>query len=629
MINMIRMKLKSLLKSLKSNKSLIYPLILLIFISIVTGLLIFINSTENILGTSYRDVYFYLIGGLRFAGYNITGYEYISYLSPLVPFLTSILFRLGIVSEFSIFFVTGLFFIIGTMGMYFLLRLRFNENNNNNNNNNDSDNYNDNYNGLSNSKNNTNTNANTTNNNRDNNYNNLICLFGAILYCSLSINLLWAADGTIDIPSVALSIWAIYFTILGTKKNQNYFFIAFPLGTLAFFAKFTGALVILLMLFYIIIVSLKETQYKNTWNPIILIRPYLKKTVIGGIFGVIVAIPFGIYYYINQIPLAFLTQAEEVAETATLAEPALIDQLSYFVNLPRLIYGPNHLVSYLILIIMVIGIAILLGKFILFLKNKYIEEPVDSFANKIFSILLGISLVGLLILLLATFSKVSFVYTEGLFFLIMVIFYILFNRFGGKNFNYDLLMFSWFFSYMIFFSIHAVKVDRYFTPMAPAFAFFGALSLDLILKTAVKPLKLKTNLNKTNLKQTKILKLVPKIVPVALIIFLMITSFGYLTIDKSMPLVQNEKDASGFLKEYDLDYSSKIIWADRGPIFTWHLQKEVKYTDWRYGSEESSDRFDKEINEGNVSYYFALRDIPIPNYKVIGEFDDMRLYAKA
>lgn len=194
-------------------------------------------------------------------------------------------------------------------------------------------------------------------------------------------------------------------------------------------------------------------------------------------------------------------------------------------------------------------------------------------------------------------------------------------------------MFSWFFSYMIFFSIHTVKVDSYFTHMATAFAFFGALSLDLIIKTVLKPLKRetnlnKTNLNKTNLKQTKILKLIPKLVPISLIIFLMIISFSYLTIDKSMPLAQNEKDVSEFLKEYDPEYSSKIIWANRGPLFTWYVQKEVKYTDWRYEGEESSNRFDKEINEKNVSYYFALKDIPILNYKVIGNFGDMRVYSK-
>ncbi|MGL4669461.1 MAG: glycosyltransferase family 39 protein [Methanobacteriaceae archaeon] len=599
-------KLKSIISKIISNKSLLYPLVLLIFISIVTGLLIFINSAENILGDSYRDVYFYLIGGLRFAGYNITGYEYISYLSPLVPFLTSLLFRLGLVTESSIFFVTGLFYIIGTMGMYFLLKLRFN---------------------------------------------NIISFFGAILYCSLSINLLWAANGTIDIPSVALAILAIYFTVLGTKKNQNYFFIAFPLGVLAFFTKFTGAIVILLMLFYILVVSLKETRNENTWNPLNRIRPYLKKTLVGGILGILVAFPFLIYYYINKIPLAFLTQAEEVAETAKISEPTIIDQLYYFLNLPQIIYSPNHLVSLVILIIMAIGIALLLAKFIIFLKNnsniKNITKNIDknitistitSYGKntkiaKIFNYLLGIVLIILLVILLSTFSKLSFIYTEGLFFLIMLIFYVLFSKFSKKQFEYDLLMFIWFFSYMIFFSIHIVKVNRYFTAMAPVFVFFGALSLDLILKKIDKPIpakKLDLNLSESKIQAPtfNLRKLAPKIVPVALILFLIITSFGYLTIDKSMPLVQNEKAASIFLKEYDPNYSSKIIWADRGPVFTWYLQKEVKYTDWRYGSNESSDRFNKEINNENVSYYFALRDIPIPNYKIIASFGDIHIYTK-
>ncbi|MDR0901079.1 MAG: glycosyltransferase family 39 protein, partial [Methanobrevibacter sp.] len=166
---------------LKKNSYLIF---LIIFSVTITTLSIYNNMVQEILGHSYRDIYFYLIEALRFSGVEIGGYSYVNHLSPLIPFLTSLLFRLGFVSEVSIFFVSGIFYIIGVLGVYFLLKLRFNK---------------------------------------------ILSTFGAILFGGLSVTLIWTANGTIDIPSTALSIFALYFMILGVYKNQNYFYLAFPI----------------------------------------------------------------------------------------------------------------------------------------------------------------------------------------------------------------------------------------------------------------------------------------------------------------------------------------------------------------------------------------------------------------
>ena len=62
----------------------------------------------------------YLIDALKFAGldyYNICLSSDIFY-SPVICFLTSILFRLGLVDKLAIFLVTGIFGVICEVGLY-------------------------------------------------------------------------------------------------------------------------------------------------------------------------------------------------------------------------------------------------------------------------------------------------------------------------------------------------------------------------------------------------------------------------------------------------------------------------------------------------------------------------------
>ena len=249
-----------------------FPLFAVVAFSIFICLaLIHINSSSNILGHNYRDAYLYLIQAYHFAGTPIGGYDYVNYYSPLIPFLTSLLFRLGFVSEASLFAVTGLFYPIAVIGIYFLLNLRFDK---------------------------------------------FYSMLGAILYGSMSINLMWTANGTLDIPSVALSIWAVYFFIKGLESNQKFFYLAFPLLVLSVFAKYTGALTILVMIVYFLS---KRDIIGN-------ILKYIKN-IIGGITtSFVFIIPFLSYYIINGLPFGFINQAREVStETVssnTAAAPA-------------------------------------------------------------------------------------------------------------------------------------------------------------------------------------------------------------------------------------------------------------------------------------------------------------------
>ena len=551
----------------------IQPLIVIVFSLLVTSALIYINSTSNILGHSYRDVFFYLIQALRFSGYQINGYEYVYYLSPLVPYLTSILFRFGFVSEISIFIVTGAFYLISIIGIYYLLKLRFNKN---------------------------------------------ISCIGALLYGSLTINLIWAANGTLDIPSISLSIWSIYCFILAMEKDQKYFYLAFPLAILSFLAKYTGALIFAVFILYFLS---KRDIFGN-------IKRYLKHLIGGIVAGFVVLIPFFNYYITNNIPFGFLNQAEEISSTTTtganlIAKPVENQLFYYFEHIPQCINVRHEIVGYIVVFIGIIGLIYGFYKLCSYIQDYYrkSEKSISiSFFEKIklrkeiYVILLILSLISMILAFL-TASKVSFIISEMIFYASALLFSIAFNslfadlsrlnlftnknkelknqkRYKYKFFNYDLAMLAWFMGYMIFFSAHLTKAERYFTAFAPGFVFFISYSLDTIVNILNEKPIFNSNALKTNL---------PKMVGILFIILLLASTANFLTMDKHDPLSDNEKDASMWIKENIPNYNETSIWADRGPIYAWYLKSSVEYRTENVNMSEIGEYLD----DRNASYYIA------------------------
>lgn len=624
-------KINSLINFFKSNEIKLSFLFILIFSSILTILLIWINTSQEILGTSYRDVYFYLIEALRFSGYSIGGYEYVNYLSPLIPFLTSLLFKLGFVSETSIFAVTGIFYILGVLGFFSLLRLRFR---------------------------------------------NLMAVLGSIIYAGISINMLWVANGTIDIPSISITILSIYFFVLGIEKNQKYLYLAFPLAVLGFFAKYTAGLAIPLMVLYIL----------SKPNIILNIKKYWKNGVLGIFLGFITTIPFLAYFLINKIPFGFLNQAQNIASqtTGSTTTNSILkvgnDLFFYFTNMPRFIYSINEILAYFVIIITLIGIIIGIYKSVKFLKSRYYDS--NRFNNGKFEFLniklLNIKIsnellyilfiVNIIIIFLSflTASKISFVYSEFIFFIsAFTLSYIVNKIINIKNidseqkydkFSFDLLMFAWFFSYLIFFSAHLVKADRYFTTMAPGFVFIFILALNLILNSfdsitmpnIINKMNFNSNtnisnatINNTNIANKDSTKnknnknsninikanknLIKSLIPIALIVLFIISSFTYLDMNKHDSLVHNEREAVEWIKIHIPDYQNEIIWSERGPTFTWYLKQEIFYVNWKY----SPNKLSEMMIGNNTTYFISISpETNIPGFSPVKKFGEVIIYQR-
>lgn len=533
---------------------------------LITSVIIYLNSTHAILGHSYRDVYFYLIESLRMSGVSIGGYAYVNYLPPFVPFLTSILFRLGFVSETSIFISSGVFFFIGIMGMFKLLRLRFN---------------------------------------------NFYSFFGAFLYATLLINIKWVGNGTLDIPFVALMIWALYFFIQGMEKNQKYFYLAFPLGVLSFFTKYTGAIIFGIMILYFM------SRTKIAFN----IQKYFKNICGGIIAGIITSIPFFAYFFLNNIPLGFLNQAQEVSSESSLATNsaghAVGNDLFYYLSGLTSNISLNENFALIFLAITLIGVILMIYMFGGTFKNSYFKiKDTESLIYKytvparIFYVLILVSFI-MVVASFFTASLFSFVYSEMLLFLGM---FILAYSLTKVIINYDevdnvwlstypylainIAMAGLFLSYLIFFSAHLTKADRYFTAMAPGFIYLVTLSVEILLNR-IKGFEIK----KFNLKY-----LIP-IVLMMLMLSATMTFFDYYSNDS---MVLDERAAADWISDKE-----GVIFSDRGPIFTWYLQKEVGYAN----SIDNAKLDGLLINE-SVDYYISSENVNLTGYVPIKEFGD-------
>lgn len=542
---------------------------------IITFSIIYQNSTHYILGNDYRDVFFYLIESLRMSGVEIGGYAYVNYLPPFIPFLTSILFRMGFVSISSIFITSGIFFFIGIMGLFYLLRLRFN---------------------------------------------NFYAFFGSFLYATLFINLKWVANGTLDLAFVALMIWALYFFIQAMEKNQKYFYMAFPLAVLSFFTKYTGAIIVGVMILYFMSRTNIASNIKRCY-----------KNLFGGILaGVLTSIPFFAYFLINRIPFGFLNQASEVASenslTTTHAGQLVGNDLFFYINFIRYDISSNHvLTGWIILVVAIIGIIVIVYMFSKTFRNSYLKIKDTNSSiykwkvpSKLMYVLLVFS-IGMVAISFFTASLISFFYSEALLFFGM---YLLAYSLTKIIINYEdvdniwlstypylainIAMTGLFLSYLIFFSAHLTKTNRYFTSMAPGFIFLVVFAVEILLNR-IKGIEIK----RFNLKY---------LIPIFMMFLMLFTCYTFVTHIDDDSVAINEQQAADWLSGKD-----GIVFSNRAPAQTWYLQKEVKSPTGIGNDTVLND----ELVNGNASYYISSGEADLNDYVMVKDFHDIKIYQRS
>ena len=389
----------------------------LLFITIISTILViyYINFNAN-LGIYCSDVYVYLLNALYYSGTNIHSTRSI-YLSPVVCYLTSLLFDLGYVDKVAIFIVTGILAIIGNIGLYLLLRLKFN---------------------------------------------NLLSLTGTIIYSTLALNLTWLANGSLDIPAASITIWIAYFTIIAIKDNPKYYTAVFPLLVIGFFTRYTVALVVpALALYY-----LYEKGIKITKND-------LKYIAIGLFFAIIIcSVILWTTYSMGGGNLVFdkLVKGGVEGNLGSSNDNAYNPDFGYYlVNMGNFISSSNTtfmgktpylgnptILAGFVFLILIVGGA-------LWVKRTKFELNKSKICGTI-----------LCLIALLTFAQFSSTIT------IILTFIGLYLIGKDSEHKMGLIMLCWILVYLIFQSYYVVKVNRYIIPIFPALTYFIMVGVEEI-----------------------------------------------------------------------------------------------------------------------------------------------------
>lgn len=396
-----------------NGKDFYYLLGITLFSLVLMGYYIMFNVN---LGIYCSDVYVYLLNALYFTGTNINSMQTI-YLSPVICFLTSILFSLGLEDKTAIFIVTGIFAVIGNVGLYVLLKTRFSE---------------------------------------------LMSLTGVVLYSTFAINLTWLANGSLDIPAVSITIWIVLLSIISIRCNPKYYQILLPMFVIGFFTRYTVILIFpVLVLYYLYIKGFKLEKDNLKYIARGILFAVLAAAVIlipiysmsNGYFGANSQISGGIsgsrgsandlayntdvgYYLLNFINFISASKVTFANRTPVLENPTLN--------------------SFIVLAILAAGLVI----YAIDNKSKLKKDKIPAI------VLLAISLL--------TFNHISSFIT-----IILVFAGLLLIGRDSEN-KTGIVMFGWIMAYLIFFSYFNIKVNRYIIPAVPPLIYLLLASIDSV-----------------------------------------------------------------------------------------------------------------------------------------------------
>jgi len=538
---------------------------------VALSLVFYVLSVQIRIGVPYWDVFNFLNNALYFAGMGNSGVG-TSFLPPLIPLITSLFFRLGLVSATVIFAVSAGFLIAGVMGLYFLFNLRFSE---------------------------------------------VQSFTGSLIFLSLAVLMPWSASGGIDIPAVSLSIWAIYFLVKGMDNRPRLLYLLIPTLGLALLARYTAGLILIPLVLYFF---MKSPTLKQ-----------LKGILLGFLITLIASIPFIIYFYqklsnFEVVYMLFVSTATGLTtgtgDVAYNTNPFYYVQhiLNYismgpfqgaYVQLMNPSQGQPSVVAYVMVIIVVIGLIFYLYQT---LRTKVLE--IKKQGLKYNSYIKLVLLTAIAIIFFITLNQTSYLFSEVL---LLALFYLIYISLKGRGSEYlalDLMFMSWFLAFLIFHSNLPIKVDRYFITMVPALAYFLILGLTEFLTTT--SLKIK----KPTLKS--------KWVYIAIaMVFLLSTTVTYAGHTPKKIFVLYLEDSSNWITEQDPQYREKVIISDYPNAMSWYMKKLVLGGFPRFFN--TSGEFAQYLKSQNADYYVDSLSNPKPDlngYHPVKTFQMVTIYQK-
>ncbi len=444
-------------------------------------------------------------------------------------------------------------------------------------------------------------------------FNPLISFVGSLLYITSPLILVNAAAGYNDIPSVSLGIWALYLTYLGVKRNSKFFYLAFPMAMLAFLTKYNMALLIFPMLLYIFM-SWKEIK-----------KP---KTILSGMFlGALLLVP--VLLFLNMklgnplYPFMSFFGTSGGSSASSLHFAYNPDLLYYLKRMPVYLGNTALLIVFSTLFGLLVYIYQKMDKIRLF-NWKQIKKDGNKTSLIVF--------LAILTVLLFTFGKVHYIVSEIFLFALIYLIFKISSRLGWDC-KMDLLFLSWFATFFVFHSAYVTKDHRYFIFMIAPVTYFLVRGLSFTIET------LRFDFKNKNISLYAFSAFL-------LILMTLFTFSQFEIIEKANmgnKLFNDEVyDACNWLKKYDPNYRSKVVYADYWAMFSWHLKMDVgKMPLFRNNqrillgaedkniTEEDKKAYDRELNRTNPDYYFfTWGKINFTNYKPIKIFGEVTVYER-
>lgn len=578
------------------NRYLIVVLILSFLITIVS-----IKYNREV-GVVRPDTMMFLRNSLFYAGIpadnlHIAGYMY---LSPVICFFTSLIFRLGIVSRTAIFIVCGVFSIIGNVGIYILLRQRFNE---------------------------------------------YLSLTGVMLYSSFyAVASNWA-NGMADVPAVAISVWVILFLIIAVDKNPKFYLIAFPLFVVAIFTKYSTLFLLPLILLYYLtnhdVISFVDdllsdrNQFKSRIKRFLSSSEF-KYLAISSVIAIILLILFVKCILNFGSSLFFVSQANESLggfQNQTQYKFYNLDTLFYAKYFLTNLFSSNSIFSFLsYLIFSIMGVAILFKLVSIFTNFNDFKSCVmgkkQHFKTRYFKVLLIVSAVICFGIMIWGYKLNNHLLISTPFLAILVILCSFFNAFDIDRSHYSLnaLIIAWFSIYFIFFSLMAIKPGgRYILTSFVPFVFIFIYAVDYIFKTIQggfenpiykfkenKPKHFEIGKNKIST-VLKILTIISIVVLLAHTLTVEYEGFEFNDYD-----VEN---VSQFLIEHDPNYQKTDIGTFKSYLTfyaSWYLKKDIEPI-------SKSEKLTYDVPNSDYKYIISQKT-NLNNYKEIYHSGKVYLY---
>jgi hypothetical protein len=559
------------------------PLFILILITV--GIISYLLSVQVKIGIPYWDVFNYLNTATYFASMGVEGVSDFIYLPPLIPFLTSLIFRMGYESINAIFIVSAALSLIGVVGFYLLLKQRFNP---------------------------------------------IQSFTASLIFISLPVIMSWATSGSIDLPGVVFSIWTIYFLVTGIKENPKFLYLILPLFILAFLARYTAGLIIIPMLLYCLINLDIIKQIKNIKKIVLWITAeFTVLFTISMIFLVKLGILSSIYTLIMGVVTSSSTGVGDVAYNPNLLY--YMENLLNYISISPIsgtyqqILNPSQttpsILAYFTALVVILGLLFYVYQALSSKvggKNENQPEIRKSFIN-ISNLMKTTIIICLFIACAASFYFKSFILSEIILLLTLYIFYKFLTTGMVKHIpelRLDFMFLSWFGAYLIFQGILPMKVDRYFITMAPAFVYFIILGFSGFMKI-IGP-KIKYN----NIRSWGIYIILA-------LVFLSSATATYMGHSPKKTFTVDIGESCEWIIENDPNYQDKVIASDYPNAVTWYLKKEILGGYPRLFN--SPDEFADYLQINGVDYYIDSISNPHPDingYRIIKSFGVVVIYQK-